>query len=58
MDLATVSSLSYKWLRKNAVVIKLKITTINQMNCYIINRRLETLTFNLETVKHVEENHY
>lgn len=51
MDFTTVSSLSCKWFRKNSVVIKRKITTINKLNCYIINRRFETLTLYLETIK-------
>lgn len=51
MDFVTVSSLSYKWLRKNAIVTKRKIMIINQLNCYIINRRFETLTLYLETIK-------
>lgn len=52
MDFATVSSLSYKWLRNNATVTKRKISIINQLNCYIINRRFETLTsYYLETIK-------
>lgn len=38
-------------VKKNAVVIKRKKTIINQLNCYIINRRFETLTLYLETIK-------